>query len=320
MYRQSHRSVFQMSKKYLSGFAVLSMVFMIMAPSCKDAPPETDPTVTELTQSNLFAGPEAAGELEAEIIDEASGLAASRSNGLYLWTHNDSGGDPALYLFTTIGSDSGTYQLDGASNIDWEDMAIGPGPDDALTYLLVADIGDNLAQRSNYTLYRRPEPDLNLIDLPTDSILMDVEVINFVYSDAISRDAETVMIDPATKDIYVVSKREAQVGVYRLPFPQDLVDMDTALFEGVLPFSNIVSGDISADGGEILLKDYFFVYHWENTGSSIYQSMTATPNRLSYEAEPQGEAIAWSRDFQFYFTLSEEDSEAPATLYSYERN
>ena len=320
MYKQGYRTIIKMSLRFLSGMLVFAVLFMFMAPSCKDAPAETDPTVSQLPVSNLFDGPTSEGILEADVIDEASGLAASRSNPLYFWTHNDSGGDASFYLFTTVGADSGTYQLSGAQNIDWEDMALGAGPDDALTYLLAADIGDNMAVRTNYTLYRIPEPDLNIIDLPTDSVLMGVETINFVYSDGVSRDAETVMIDPATKDIFVVSKREAQVGVYRLPYPQDLVEMDTAVFQGLIPFSNIVSGDISADGQEILLKDYFHVYHWTVTGGAIYQSMTVDPSRLSYVAEPQGEAIAWSTDGQSYFTLSEEDTAEPATLYSYGRN
>jgi hypothetical protein len=312
--------IFKMSLRVFTVTLSLSAVFVLMAPSCKDAPVETDPSVSDLPISSAFAGPQMSGEIEADIIDEASGLATSRSNNLYLWTHNDSGGNPELYLFTSTGADSGRYELAGASNIDWEDMAIGPGPDDALTYLFVGDIGDNAALRNDYMIYRVPEPDLNIEDLPADSVLSGVEAIRFVYSDEIARDAETLMVDPATKDIYVVSKREAQVGVYRLPYPQELTDTDTAEFQGLIPFTNVVAGDISPDGQEILLKDYFRVYHWELGSGSVYQAMVQTPLRLNYTVEPQGEAIAWGADGQRYFTLSEEDSPNPAALFSYSRN
>ena len=296
-------------------------IWLLGMGACSEVNPDADPTVTQLPQSTLFRGPQPSGEVEADIIDEASGLAASRSNDFYLWTHNDSGGDPALYLMTNIGSDSGRYVLEGAQNVDWEDMAIGPGPDAALTYLLVGDIGDNLAQRNDYTIYRVPEPDLNIIDLPEEETLMGVETINFVYSDELSRDAETLMVDPLTRDIYIISKREAQVGVYRLPFPQELAETDTAEFQGIIPFSNIVAGDISPDGTEILIKDYFFVYHWSLAqGMTLQQQLRMPPNRLEYTAEPQGEAIAWAADAARYFTLSEEDSEEPATLFNYQRN
>ncbi len=318
---QNLRSFFKMTSRVFTGIILLTAVFMVTAPSCKDAPAETDPTVSELPVSNVFSASQNPAVLEATNIDEASGLAASRSNALYLWTHNDSGGDPEVYLFTTTGADSGRYELEGVSNIDWEDIAIGPGPDDALTYLLVGDIGDNAAVRNSYAIHRVPEPDLNVTDLPATATLTGVETIDFVYSDEVSRDAETLMVDPATKDIYVISKREAQVGVYRLPYPQELVDTDTAEFQGLIPFTNIVAGDIAAGGDEILLKDYFRVYYWQITGgNSVYQAMTETPQRLNYQAEPQGEAIALSADGQTYYTLSEVDSEEPATLLSYRRN
>lgn len=317
---QTFRSIFRMISRAFTGILLLSAFFMVTAPSCKDAPAETDPAVSDLPVSNVFSGSERSAFLEATNIDEASGLVTSRSNPLYLWTHNDSGGDPELYLLTTIGSDSGRYELEGVRNIDWEDIAIGPGPDDALTYLLVGDIGDNAAIRDSYSIHRVPEPDLNVIDLPELITLSGIETIDFVYSDEVSRDAETLMVDPATKDIYIISKREAQVGVYRLPYPQDLVDTDTAEFQGLIPFSNIVAGDISANGDEILIKDYFRVYYWQLGANSIYQAMTETPQRLNYLVEPQGEAIALSADGQTYYTLSEVDSPQPATLFIYERN
>ena len=309
-----------MTKRCLMGLVALGGVLMIMAPSCKEAASETDPSAeVEIPQSTLFGSPVAEGEIEADAVDEASGLASSRSNSLYLWTHNDSGGDPAFYLFTRAGADSGRYVLEGAENTDWEDMAIGPGPVDGTNYLFAADIGDNAAQRDNYTIYRVPEPDLNIDDLPEDSILTGVEAIEYVYADGFSRDAEAIMVDPATRDIYIISKREAQVGVYLLAYPQSTTEVNTADFQGLIPFTNVVAADISPSGGEILIKDYLNVYHWFRDEGSLYETLRTTPNRLAYEAEPQGEAIAWSIDGAAYFTLSEEDTFDPAVLYSYGR-
>lgn len=308
-----------MTKRCLMGLMACAGMLMIMAPSCKEAPAETDPNETEIQQSTLFGGPVAEGEIEADEVDEASGLAASRSNSQYLWTHNDSGGEPAFYLFTQAGADSGRYVLSGAENVDWEDMAMGPGPDDGINYLYAADIGDNAARRDDYTIYRVPEPDLNIIDLPTDSTLTQVETIQYQYSDGFSRDAEAIMVDPTNRDIYIISKREAQVGVYLLAYPQNTIEPDTAEFQGLIPFNNVVAADISPSGGEILIKDYQNVYHWFRSEGALYVSLTQVPSKLAYDAEPQGEAIAWSIDGSSYFTLSEEDSFDPAVLYSYGR-
>ena len=61
-------------------------------------------------------------------ITEASGLAASRDNSGVVWTHNDSGGAANLYALGRRAELKATLPLSGAANIDWEDIARGPGP------------------------------------------------------------------------------------------------------------------------------------------------------------------------------------------------
>lgn len=299
---------------------LIILFFGLMANGCKDPVTDSDPQLDDQGISTLFDGPQELGAVQSADLDEASGLGHSRSNSLYLWSHNDSGGDPVLYLLTEQGADSGRFELAGAQNIDWEDFAIGAGPDDALTYLYAADIGDNLAIRESLTIYRVPEPDLNVADIPATSTLNDVEAIEFIYEDG-ARDAETLMVDPATKDLYIVTKREASVILYTLPYPQNLVERDTAERIAVLPFTFATGGDISADGNEVLIKNYQNVYHWAKTGDELIVELLANePNRLRYTAEPQGEGIAWKADGSGYFTLSEIDNSDAAIIYSYNKN
>lgn len=292
----------------------------LMANGCKSPISDSDPQEDDQAFSNLFGSPQAAGTVAPTDLDEASGLGNSRSNDLYLWSHNDSGGDPVLFLLTQQGADSGRFELEGAQNIDWEDFAIGPGPDDALTYLYAADIGDNNARRESLTIYRVPEPDLNIEDIPATSTLTNVEAIEFVYEDG-ARDAETLMVDPATKDLYIVTKRESSVILYALPYPQNLVEPDTARRVLVLPFTFATGGDISANGNEVLIKNYQNVYHWAKTGNETIAELLANePNRLVYTVEPQGEGIGWKSDGSGYFTLSEIDNSDAAIIYSYNKN
>ena len=292
----------------------------LLAVSCKDAAEESDLVDNNRPVDNSFSEAVDQGLLESDEIDEASGLAVSRDTSFYLWTHNDSGGDPVLYLITNVGADSGKYTLAGATNIDWEDIAIGPGPNDTVTYLFVGDIGDNRAVRDEVTIYRIAEPDLTVPNLPEEVTLTGVESITFQYPDG-ARDAETLMVDPVTRDIYVLSKREANIGIYRLPFPQSTDETIIAASMGAIPFTSIVAGDISADGSEILVKNYFNVYHWSrDAGESIAEALMKEPSRLDYAAEPQGEAIAWEPDGSGYYTVSEEDNGEPAILKRYNRD
>ena len=97
--------------------------------------------------------------------------------------------------------------------------------------------------------------------------------------------------------------------------------MDTAERLTVLPFTMITSGDISPNGKEILLKNYLNVYRWIKSGNeSILELLSSTPERLKYEKEPQGEAIAWQANGQNYFTITESANNQPVILKEYVRN
>jgi len=301
---------------------MLAVLFLIAlcANGCKDVGQDTNPQVDDQEVTDLFSARQSLGEIDIEDLDEASGLAHSRSNPLYLWSHNDSGGDPQLFLMTESGTESGRFVLDGAENLDWEDVAIGTGPTVGVNYLYVGDIGDNRAVRPSRTIYRVEEPDLNVSNIPATSTLPGVETIDYVYENG-PRDAEALMVDPSTNDIFIVSKREASVILYVLPFPQNTAEMDTAERVTVLPFTQITAGDISSDGNQVLIKNYLNIYHWSKTGTeSIRELLTTTPSRLNYTVEPQGEAIAWHVSGNRFYTLSESANNQPVVLYNYTRN
>ena len=61
-------------------------------------------------------------------LNEVSGVAASRLHPPLLWVHNDSGGEPAVYAIRPDGTLVSTVTIEGATNTDWEDIAVGPGP------------------------------------------------------------------------------------------------------------------------------------------------------------------------------------------------
>lgn len=316
MYRKTVKSIKFIMKRSLAAF----LLIVICANGCKSTGDDVDPQVDNQEVTDFFSSPQSLGEIQIDDLDEASGLAHSRSNPLYLWSHNDSGGDPLLYLMTEAGADSGRFVLDGAQNIDWEDMTIGTGPTPNINYLYAGDIGDNRAARSSLTIYRVEEPDLTVTDIPATSTLMNVESIDYVYEDG-PRDAEALMVDPNTNDIYVVSKREASVILYVLPFPQQTAQMDTAERVTVLPFTQITAADISPSGNEVLIKNYLNVYYWTKTGTeSIGELLSTDPSRLNYTVEPQGEAIAWHSNGESFYTISETGNNQPVVLYNYTRN
>lgn len=300
----------------------LGILSFLMLYGCSDVASDLNPQFDDQPVADFFSDGQSRGTLQIPELNEASGLANSRSNPLYLWSHNDSGGEPFVYLFTPSGANSGRIELEGAENVDWEDMAIGVGPDDGINYMFLADIGDNRAVRGQYQIYRFPEPDLTSVNLPNTFVLQeqDYDRIEFVYEDG-AKDAEALMVDPATKNIFIISKREEKVGVYELTFPQSLNAVDTARRIMSLPFTFITAADISPSGNEVLIKNYLNVYHWqknENQDVTIPQLLAQPANRLAYTPEHQGEAIAWQEDDLGYFTLSEADGSNPVSILFYD--
>ena len=104
-----------------------------------------------------FADGKKVGDVTEIELQEISGIIASRKNHDVLWVHED-GPQTSVVAINTSGRLLGTLTLTGVQTVDWEDIAIGPGPVAGVDYLYIADIGDNLAERSSITIYRVPEP------------------------------------------------------------------------------------------------------------------------------------------------------------------
>jgi hypothetical protein len=264
------------------------------------------------TENSSFKGPRDLALID-ERLPEASGLASSVVNPGFLWAVNDSGNSSDVYLIDTAASVKMICKLP-VDNRDWEDIAVGPGPKEGKTYVYVGEIGDNNAIHDFLYVYRFEEP---TADTEVKDVML-TDTLKIQISDG-KRDVETMLIDPLTKDLYLISKREDSVGVYKVTQP---FDHETLIAEKVqtIPYFKIVAGSISKDGKEILLKDYDHIYYWKRQKSeSLETVLLKSPEELPYEREAQGESITWARDGSGYYTLSETNPGKPAYLRFYER-
>jgi hypothetical protein len=247
-----------------------------------------------------------------DVLNETSGIVAARNQPDALWVQEDSGNKVGIHLLGTNGAYKKFVFFPG-SNRDWEDIAIGPGPEASKNYIYLADIGDNNQKYSEYYIQRFLEPEA------TQTEVVNFDTIKFKYPNGKSYDAETIMIDPKTKDLYIVTKTEFNVNVFRLRYPQATDSINEAEFLGVIPYFQIVGGDISSDGNEIVMKNYFSVFYWRlKANETIYQAISRTRDLgVPYIIEPQGEAICWSQGAKGIYTLSERASnvEAPKLYY-----
>jgi len=250
-----------------------------------------------------FSAGHKTGTIQLDSIREASGLAASRKNPGVLWVHND-GGPPCLYAMTPQGTHLGMYTLKGARVRNWEDIAIGPGPDPNIDYLYVGDIGDNRVKRKSVVVYRVPEPAVDANQTPVSMVLDDVAAIELQYP-AGPRDAETLMLDPLTKDLYIVSK-ETATKVYRAPYPQSTNELTMMELVATIPWGTATGGDISPDGTLIIVRSYFAASLWvRGKETSVKDALAGRECSIPLILERQGEALCFDANAAGYFTTSE---------------
>ena len=248
------------------------------------------------------------------VIDEASGISDSKANPGYLWVLQDSGNPPGLHLLSTDGTVAHLVHIKGAGNRDWEDLVLAPGPDAGINYLYVGDFGDNNQQHETYNIYRFPEPALT-----TDTVFTS-EMITFRYPDG-AHDAEAILADLDSKDLYIITKRDQASIVYKLTYPHQLNGVQTVLKVATLPFSGVVSAAISPDNKEVLVKTYLNMYHWtREEGKTLEEIFIKAPATVSYKPEPQGEAVCFRNDNAGFYTLSEKGLSIAVALNFYRRN
>jgi hypothetical protein len=275
-------------------------------------------TLSPTSEKTPFGAAIDKGILENKAITEASGLAASRQKKGFFWTHNDSKDANRLFLFDENGKDKGTFYVENAKNRDWEDLDIVTIKN--THYLYVADIGDNDGKHEKKYIYRIKEPKITPSVKPIFDTLRGTETFIISYPDA-NRNAESLMIDQQTFDLYIVSKLEKNVVVYQVPFPQSTTKINVAKPILTLPFTFATAATISPDNQEILIKNTDNIFYWKRKkNESIADALKRAAIILPYKKEPQGEAIAFATDGSGYYTVSEIKKKILPHLYFYKRN
>jgi hypothetical protein len=243
------------------------------------------------------------GRLAAPEATEISGLVASPTQPGVLWAHNDSGDRARIFALRSDGSLIASLDVPGAEATDWEDIAVGPGDD-----LLLGDIGDNKSVRKAIDIYRVPEPQL-AEGSPTTAAATRLRL---TYPDG-AHDAETLLADPRTGEIVIVTKRlDGRSGVYAGQAPARDTSGEAVLRHagdlrlGIAGLAT--AGDVSADGRTIAVRTYTALYAWtRKPGASLATTLARKPcvGSAQLGREGQGESLALSRDGRSFFTVAE---------------
>ncbi len=247
-----------------------------------------------------------AGLITSKQLDEVSGFAASNAHEDVLWAINDSDNAARLYAISLRGKVLARYQVEGASNIDWEDLASFDL--DGKHYLLVADTGDNGGLRKSITLYVFEEP-----ATLANGTLRPAWKIRARWPDG-PRDCEAVGVDAAAGKILLVSKKRTPPELFVLPLadPQGawreprrigrlagVPAADPEMQRGdpgmAKLFTQVTAADVSPDGSTLAVMTYGSVlFYRRETGEDWAAAVARAPEAHDVPLIPQAEALTWS--------------------------
>lgn len=266
-----------------------------------------------------------AGIPEASQLNELSGLAHSNHQDNLFWALNDGGNPAEIIAIDGKAQIKARYQLEGAPNIDWEDIT--SYQIDGKNYLAIADTGDNNGNRTDLYIHILEEPQ-QLIDSGT---IKPIRTIRFKWSDG-ARDVEALSADLERNQFLLISKKRVPAEVYGLPF--DAKDGDSpkllATLEGISQpdektkttkgdlgryRAQITGADVSPDGHWLVVLNYQQLFFYSLSNGTLPKKLYAKLT-LDFPWLPQAEAIAFSKDGNSIFVGSEQ---SPAPIIRFDK-
>lgn len=244
-------------------------------------------------------------------VGETSGIAASRDHAGVFWSHNDSGGDSAVFALDSTGAVTARVRVRGAANHDWEDISVAPcEPGGAEDCLFLADTGDNRERREHVTIFRVAEPNPR-----TDTVTPPADRLDLTYPTG-PRDAEALFVTDA--GLHIVTKgRSAAIELYRLAPPyeprttreleqiQDLAPPPTSIS------AQVTGAAFSDQTGLVVLRTYSGLRFFAAHADSLRQ--VGDPADFLGPAQPLGEGVDFIAGDRLVLT-GEAGGRQPATI------
>jgi hypothetical protein len=217
-------------------FAFFSSTVKAQVAGCPDpAADNYDPSATVNNGSCTYNSATITPKLKYNLntlLNESSGLIWWNKQ---IWSHNDSGNDPAIYAMNATTSDiQRTVTISNATNIDWEDITQDK------KFIYIGDFGNNAnGNRTDLKIYKIAKADVLASNIVTAS------VINFSYND------QTDFTPKGNNNTNFDCEAMIALGDSLYLFSKDWVDNKTRLYK--LPnkpgtFSAIKLGELNVQG------------------------------------------------------------------------
>lgn len=242
--------------------------------------------------------------LHRDLVENSAAVTSVRHPGL-TYGINDSGHDPAVFVFDSLGRHVAVRLVSPAGNRDWEAAATGPCGTADSSCLYIGDVGDNDADRSFVLVYRIEEPDGQ-----SEAPLIPRRLV-VSYPDR-AHDVEAMYVAP-NGDLYLITKRplRARSGalrpalVFRVPASAWDVPLPSGVVAALVDSLPIVPGSargrtitdaaLSHNGRWLAVRTYAEVYTFAVDSVSGLPRRDAKPSACSTASVGQkiGEGIGW---------------------------
>jgi hypothetical protein len=239
-------------------------------------------------------------------IDEASGIGLGiRSPGV-LYVQNDSGDSARFFaLDATTGRLLTVYDVPGATNVDWEDLAVAKDSR-GVPSVWLGDIGDNDAKRSEIDIYRVDEPAVDRSASGSTRTTTTPQIWRLRYPSGPSN-AESLAVAPGGAAYIVTKSVFGQSRVYAVPPKPDPNGVQTLKQIGGISFSITGSPDpfapigeltatgaaLSRDGSLLVVRTYADAYLWRVANSNVAAALRTPTERIALPLQPQGEGVTF---------------------------
>jgi len=245
--------------------------------------------------------PHVAFSLHDARVDEASGIGVGIASPHAIYVQNDSGDSARFFALDRHGRTEAVYDVAGATNVDWEDLAVATDAT-GVPSVYLADIGDNDANRDEVQIYRVSEPAVT----PGEHTLRDADVWRLRYPHG-PVNAEALAVAPGGAMYVITKSKKGRSEVYAVPpHLADRAAVQTLVHIGSFhlepdPASKpktqlglrVTGAAISRDGTQLVIRTYTDAYVWPLSHADVGAALTHDPREVALPLQLQGEGVTF---------------------------
>jgi hypothetical protein len=214
---------------------------------------------------------------------------------------------PDLLAIDSTGALRADFAVAGATNVDWEDVAVGPCGSQHCVY--IADTGDNSEHRSDVVIYRVLEPTVVPDPRATVRPLPGAEWIRIRYPDQ-PHDVEAMAVTGTGEILLVTKGRTKGILVFSIP-PEAWGSGATVtpVRRDSLPITpaggmgrEVTGMALAPDGKRLVVRTYRDLYPFALRVDGSFAPLGKPTACDILGLEPQGEGIAFVDDHRLLLT------------------